>query len=69
MNRMNTGRIPKQILRQQTKGQRSMERPMKRWEENIRPQQATCPNTRQEDGEVYKLLGEWPVILVRINPT
>jgi len=35
MNRMNTGRIQKQILSYQTRGQRSFERPMKRFEEYV----------------------------------
>jgi len=35
MNRMNTGRIPWQILCYQPRGQKSVGHPMKRWEENM----------------------------------
>jgi len=33
---MNAGRIPKQILQYQPRGQRSIGHPVKRWEENVR---------------------------------
>jgi hypothetical protein len=36
MNRMNKGRIPKQILCYQPRGRRSIRHPMKRREENMR---------------------------------
>jgi hypothetical protein len=44
MNRMNTRRMPKQILRYQPRGQRTMGLRVNRWEGNMRPQQATWPN-------------------------
>jgi hypothetical protein len=37
MNRMNTGRIPKQISHYQPRGQISIRYPVKRWKENVRP--------------------------------
>jgi hypothetical protein len=36
VKRMNTGRIPKQILHYELRGQRQFGRPVKRWEENMR---------------------------------
>jgi hypothetical protein len=45
INRMNTGRIPKQILHYQPREQRTIVSPMKRWEESIRSLQATWPHT------------------------
>jgi len=42
VNRINTGRIPKQIWCYQSREQRLTGHPMKKWEENVR-QQATWP--------------------------
>jgi len=37
VKKMNTGRMSKQIVRYQPGRQRSIGRPMQRWEENMRP--------------------------------
>jgi len=42
--RMNTGRIPEQILYYQRRGQGPIRHPVKRWEESVSLLQATWPN-------------------------